>query len=379
MLMRAAEADPVAGDVLTYQGVNQAQWLAPAGLPVDHGALGGLIPDDDHTQYALLVGRAGGQTLIGGTAAGDDLTLQSTSDATRGLVIFGPAGTTVYDEVNDRLGVGIGVPVQTLHVNSGTVDGIARFESSDDSANIWIQDDDTAAYLSVKDNYISLGGTAIPAATNINIHETTGHVGIGTATPAASARLEISTTTGALLVSRMTTAQRNALTAVNGMIIYNSDNNRLEAYENGAWISYLLDRDIRCRVYHNANQLCNNGVATVLAMNSERFDPGGMHNPAVNNSRITFANAGTYNVGGCVRFDSMTGICQLQILLNGATLIAAQKLYILASPPIIAVHTAYEFAATDFVELRVIQSSGGAINCQAAANYSPEFWAFRIE
>ena len=42
----------------------------------DHDLLTGLS-DDDHTIYALLAGRSGGQTLIGGTDSGDDLTLQS--------------------------------------------------------------------------------------------------------------------------------------------------------------------------------------------------------------------------------------------------------------------------------------------------------------
>lgn len=51
----------------------------------DHGNLDGLA-DDDHTQYGLLAGRSGGQTLIGGTAANNDLTLQSTSNATRGEI-----------------------------------------------------------------------------------------------------------------------------------------------------------------------------------------------------------------------------------------------------------------------------------------------------
>ena len=55
-------------------------------------------------------------------------------------------------------------------------------------------------------------------------------------TPATSAKLELSSTVGALLLTRMTTVQRDALTAVNGMVLYNTTNNRLEAYENGAWV-----------------------------------------------------------------------------------------------------------------------------------------------
>lgn len=64
----------------------------PAGLVAgsDHGLLGGLS-DDDHAIYALLAGRAGGQTLIGDTDANGDLILQSTANAARGDVIVDAA------------------------------------------------------------------------------------------------------------------------------------------------------------------------------------------------------------------------------------------------------------------------------------------------
>jgi len=63
--------------------------FTPAGV-TDHGALTGL-GDDDHSQYPLLAGRAGGQTLIGGIAASENLTLDSTTHATRGKVIVSDA------------------------------------------------------------------------------------------------------------------------------------------------------------------------------------------------------------------------------------------------------------------------------------------------
>jgi len=53
-----------------------------------HGALTGLA-NDDHTQYFLLAGRAGGQTGKGGTAASENLTLNSTANATKGSIFFG--------------------------------------------------------------------------------------------------------------------------------------------------------------------------------------------------------------------------------------------------------------------------------------------------
>ncbi|OHB77363.1 MAG: hypothetical protein A2Z34_11500 [Planctomycetes bacterium RBG_16_59_8] len=62
-----------------------------------------------------------------------------------------------------------------------------------------------------------------------------GNIGIGTTSPATSAMLDVSSTTGAILIPRMTTAQRNALTAANGMIVYNTSTNAFNFYENGAW------------------------------------------------------------------------------------------------------------------------------------------------
>lgn len=62
-----------------------------------------------------------------------------------------------------------------------------------------------------------------------------GDVGIGTTSPQGA--LDVSSTTGAFIVPRMTTAQRNALTAVNGMIVYNTTNDQFNFYENGAWVT----------------------------------------------------------------------------------------------------------------------------------------------
>lgn len=52
---------------------------------IDHGSVGGLS-DDDHTQYTLLAGRSGGQTVSGDTAASGSLSLQSTAHATKGTI-----------------------------------------------------------------------------------------------------------------------------------------------------------------------------------------------------------------------------------------------------------------------------------------------------
>ena len=59
----------------------------PNGGTVAHVDITGPTVGDDHTQYALLAGRVTGQTVIGGTAANENLSLQSTADGTRGDII----------------------------------------------------------------------------------------------------------------------------------------------------------------------------------------------------------------------------------------------------------------------------------------------------
>lgn len=79
---------------------------------IDHGLIFGR-DDDDHTGYLWGLGRSGGQTLIGDTASGGNLVLQSTAHATRGEVqvpddfvvtghsAFGPNATAVTGRVID--------------------------------------------------------------------------------------------------------------------------------------------------------------------------------------------------------------------------------------------------------------------------------------
>lgn len=90
---------------ITFENSGHTHQNAAGGGQLDHGlALTGLT-DDDHTQYALLAGRAGGQTLYGGNAANDDLTIEGTSNSTR---------TTSYVLINpDGGNVGIGTTTPT--------------------------------------------------------------------------------------------------------------------------------------------------------------------------------------------------------------------------------------------------------------------------
>ena len=45
--------------------------------------------------------------------------------------------------------------------------------------------------------------------------------------------------TGYVLVNRLTTTEKTALTPVNGMIIYDSTLNKFQGYENGSWVNLI--------------------------------------------------------------------------------------------------------------------------------------------
>ena len=76
------------GDSLFYDSVNGV-WLASApDSEISHPTLSNLtIGDAGHTQFAMLAGRAGGQTIQGGTGVGENLVLESTSNATKGNIL----------------------------------------------------------------------------------------------------------------------------------------------------------------------------------------------------------------------------------------------------------------------------------------------------
>ena len=72
-----------------------------------------------------------------------------------------------------------------------------------------------------------------------NTYNTTGNVGIGTSSPAASAILDLSSTTQGILVPRMTAAQKAAISSpTTGLLIFQSDAPSDFYYFNGSsWIS----------------------------------------------------------------------------------------------------------------------------------------------
>lgn len=87
-----ADADGDLNEITVSSELDLTAGVLSVGV-VSHASLSDLgWPEDDHDQYLNIFGRAGGQTPTGGINAGDDLTLRSTTNATKGDVIIQDQG-----------------------------------------------------------------------------------------------------------------------------------------------------------------------------------------------------------------------------------------------------------------------------------------------
>lgn len=134
-----------------------------------------------------------------------------------------------------------------------------------------------------------------------------------------------------------------------------------------------------CRVFNSAVQsIPTGGTGAALTFDSERFDTDNMHSTSSFTSRITFNTAGLYIVTGYAGFagSAAGAIRAFQIRLNGVTVLATQLAPVGATHNSQSTVTAgWKFAVNDYVELLLIQDSGGALNSLVSAAQSPEFSA----
>lgn len=167
------------GKALTWN--NTSESLAATTLVSDHGNLAGLT-DDDHAGYARLAGRASSQTLIGGTAANEDLTLKGTAHSTKttSYVLIQPDGGSV--------GIGTTAPDNLVDINMGTA---GKVQLTYDDANGTATDYAT----------LGLGASGVLTVTTVDADGALGHlvlvpdgnVGIGTTAPDAALEVNMGT------------------------------------------------------------------------------------------------------------------------------------------------------------------------------------------
>lgn len=137
-----------------------------------------------------------------------------------------------------------------------------------------------------------------------------------------------------------------------------------------------------CRVYHNTTQALTDGNEGSVTFNSERFDTAAMHSTGTNPGRITIPTAGLYVVGFTGTFEAANDYvnCYAMLRMNGSTYIAMgaeARSTVGLNAALVTVHTVYKFAASDYVEVRVMQNNSATAtrNLTSGANFSPEFYA----
>lgn len=117
------------------QDLTAAQIAAIVGTAIDHNTLTSLTVGDVHTQYAFLAGRSGGQSLRGGTAASNNLTLSSTSNATKGKILLGSG--SAFNETLNLLGIGVTNPTSALDIaGDGSITGLIQVNTDRNSGTI---------------------------------------------------------------------------------------------------------------------------------------------------------------------------------------------------------------------------------------------------
>jgi hypothetical protein len=169
-----------------------------------------------------------------------------------------------FDDTNNRLGIGTNTPIATNHIKgSGTLSsttallvqnsaGTDLLKVTDDgsvttnnSFNIKRSDgqdifsfNNSANALEFNVNNSSQPVFRVRGSSQfiINIRASENRIGMGTLTPNASAFLDITSTTKGFLPPRMTTTQKNAIaTPASGLIVYDTDTNKLACYNGTTW------------------------------------------------------------------------------------------------------------------------------------------------
>lgn len=164
--------------------------------------------------------------------------IRNDGDASDGLLILSDTDTILFAQQGGNIGIRTASPLTNLHLKPSG--GAAEIRIDTSAINL---DSRLSLYENGVDKWAfsNIGATSdilrinSEIVSNVLTISQSGRLATGTTTAAVSAILDLNSTDGSLIVSRLTTTQRNALTAINGMMVYNSTDNQFNVYENGGW------------------------------------------------------------------------------------------------------------------------------------------------
>lgn len=135
----------------------------------------------------------------------------------------------------------------------------------------------------------------------------------------------------------------------------------------------------RCRLSRSAFMSISDSTLTSVTWDTETYDSHGAHSTSSNTERITIPAdwGGGWLIGAGVGWDlNTTGRRYMQIWLNGVLKIAEMEMQVetAAGNSSGTMMTHWQFAAGDYFELKVYQTSGGSLNLNNS-DYSLTMWA----
>lgn len=161
-----------------------------------------------------------------------------------------------------------------------------------------------------------------------NIYNNGSNVGIGTSNPATSAAMEISSTQGALLLPRLTTVQRDALSPVAGMVVFNTSEHKFQGYTTGG-TSHVSGPNIPDVSPTNNFGTCQYFVQTFLAEHTGSLDSISVYAYASNGPNPIRYRIRTGNVLG-------SGAVLDQVDINVPNTVGWMKIVFPTNPSLIA-------------------------------------------
>ena len=131
-----------------------------------------------------------------------------------------------------------------------------------------------------------------------------------------------------------------------------------------------------CRAIRNANISVANNTITAVQFNVNVFDTDGIHSTSVTPERFVIQTGGIYTGCATIQFAAnATGLRRVQLRKNGLdTFAEATNLGNSANENTLNAPFLLDFVEGDYIEVRVWQSSGAALNVLYTNPLSPVFW-----
>jgi len=139
-----------------------------------------------------------------------------------------------------------------------------------------------------------------------------------------------------------------------------------------ASVRTILGADKGARVYNSAAQAIGSSSWTVLAFDSEDYDTDTIHDTVTNNNRLTCVSAGKYLITINVSWEAnATGRRIISFRKNGADARGLVTGTVDSSNLCVqVVMTILDLSATDYIEARVFQTSGGELDLTSDITYA---------